>query len=236
MMQTETHYRGMVVKQSDGAVLADSTVHGRPTVNDLATLLAHAMSRPQEGDAHRPRLIHLRGHHQWRELFPVLAEMDIEVPVQRKLPLIEKAYRAHLRQIRDEQRVGMIKPTADQAKVETLFPAIARYVRGYGSIEIGEQESLGFFEDDRPLARRDIGRAPRIRPPNGRGVLSYNESKESKEQGSRAPERVVWRSKSDPAPPASQWICRCRNHGPSRTRNRGDRRPGPARFHRCTDA
>jgi hypothetical protein len=48
-----------------------------------------------------------------------------------------------------------------QVIVETLFPAIARYVRGYGYIEIGDQESFGFivrgigyggldFEDDTP--------------------------------------------------------------------------------------
>ena len=53
----------------------------------------------------------------------------------------------------------MVKPSAEQAKVETIFPAIARYVRGYGYIEIGDQESFGFvvraigyggldFEDD----------------------------------------------------------------------------------------
>ena len=49
-----------------------------------------------------------------------------------------------------------------------MFPAIARYVRGYGYIEIGDQESFGFvvraigyggldFEDDTPetLAEAD---------------------------------------------------------------------------------
>ncbi len=55
----------------------------------------------------------------------------------------------------------MVKPTAEQQNVETLFPAIARWVRGYGHIEIGDQEMFGFvaraldygglaFEDDRP--------------------------------------------------------------------------------------
>ncbi len=53
-----------------------------------------------------------------------------------------------------------IEPTPTQANVETMFPAIARYVRGYGSVEIGDQESFGYlvraighggldFEDDR---------------------------------------------------------------------------------------
>ena len=63
--------------------------------------------------------------------------------------------------MREEQRTGMVKPTEEQAKVEAMFPAIARYVQGYGYVEIGDQESFGFvvralgyggldFEDDTP--------------------------------------------------------------------------------------
>ena len=55
----------------------------------------------------------------------------------------------------------MVKPTSEQQNVETLFPAIAQWVRGYGHIEIGDQEMFGFiaraldygglaFEDDKP--------------------------------------------------------------------------------------
>ena len=91
IMQTETHYLGMVVEKKGGRLLADLTVHGRPTVNDLATLLAHAMQRPLTGNAHRPKLIRLRGHHQWRELFPVLEELGIEVSVERKLPRYQRS-------------------------------------------------------------------------------------------------------------------------------------------------
>jgi hypothetical protein len=54
----------------------------------------------------------------------------------------------------------MVKPTAEQQSVEKLFPAIAQWVRGYGHIEIGDQEMFGFvvqalddgglvFEDDK---------------------------------------------------------------------------------------
>jgi hypothetical protein len=54
----------------------------------------------------------------------------------------------------------MTRPTKEQAKVELMFPAIAKYVSGYGYIEIGDQESFGFvvramgyggldFEDDK---------------------------------------------------------------------------------------
>jgi hypothetical protein len=176
--QSETHYRGMVVGQADGSLLSDSPVHGRPSVNDLATLLAHAMRRPLIGDAHRPKLIRLRGHHQWRELFPHLAEIGVgvEVSVERGLPRIEQAYDEHLRQLQEARRAGLISPSAEQVKVEELFPAIAGWVKRYGWIEIGEQELFGFVaraldeggiqvEDDRPgtlaeaLAALEVGLA-----------------------------------------------------------------------------
>ena len=158
--QSETHYLGMVVAP-DGSFLADSHVEGRPTVNDMATLLAHAMRRPLNGKAHRPRRLHVRGHHQWRELFPHLEELGIKVAVHRELPKVQQAYRGYLRKMRDAHRVGMVKPTDEQQSVEELFPAIARWVRGYGHIEIGDQEMFGFvaralddgnlaFEDDKP--------------------------------------------------------------------------------------
>jgi hypothetical protein len=89
--QTVTQYRGMVVTVEGGSLLSESHVHGRPSVNDLATLLANAMRRPLEGKSRRPKLVRLRGHHQWRELFPVLKELDVEVSVERELPGIEKA-------------------------------------------------------------------------------------------------------------------------------------------------
>jgi hypothetical protein len=158
--QSQTHYRGMVVAP-DGSLLADSHDEGRPTVNDMATLLAHVMRRPPTGKAHRPRRIHVRGHSQWRELFPHLEELGIEVAVHRELPKVQQVYRGYLRQQRDAYRVGMVKPTAEQQGVEKLFPAIAQWVRGYGHIEIGDQEMFGFvaraldygglaFENDRP--------------------------------------------------------------------------------------
>jgi hypothetical protein len=161
IMQAETHYYGMVVTKKGGTLLADTTVHGRPSVNDLATLLAHAMRRPLDGDARRPRLVRLRGRRQWRALIPALEELGIEVSVETKFPGIKAAYRVHLQQLREEQRTRMLPPSPEQAKVEAMFPAIARYVQGYGYIEIGDQESSGFvvraigyggldFEDDTP--------------------------------------------------------------------------------------
>jgi hypothetical protein len=158
--QNETHYLGLVVAP-DGSFLADTKVEGRPTVNDMATLLAHAMQRPLIGKAHRPRRLRVRGHPQWRELFSHLKELGIDVSVRRELPKVQKAYEGYLRKMREAHRAGMLKPTAEQEAVEKLFPAIAKWVRGYGHIEIGDQEMFGFvaralddggmaFEDDKP--------------------------------------------------------------------------------------
>jgi hypothetical protein len=158
--QSQTHYRGMVVAP-DGSLLAESHVKGRPTVNDMATLLAHALRRPLTGKAHRPRRLHVRGHPQWRELFTHLEELGIKVAVHRELPKVQRVYQGYLRQQREAHRRGMVMPSAEQHSVEKLFPAIARWVRGYGHIEIGDQEMFGFvaraldygglaFEDDRP--------------------------------------------------------------------------------------
>src|SRR6185437_860119 len=84
--QSATHYLGLVLTQADGILLADSQVEQKPTVNDLATLLANAMRRPIVEGSHRPRRIHLRGHPQWQELFPHLKEIGIEVAVRSGLP------------------------------------------------------------------------------------------------------------------------------------------------------
>lgn len=161
MGQNETLYLGMVVAKKGGVVLAESHVEGRPTVNDLATLVTQAMRHPLAENAHRPRRIHVRGHHQWRELFPHLNELDIQVSVHQELLKIEAAYQDHLHKKRETHRAKMVRPTAEQATVEQLFPALARYVQGYGHIEIGDQEMFGFlvralgyggtdFEDDKP--------------------------------------------------------------------------------------
>lgn len=160
LMQSETHYFGLVVKE-DSSVLARSRVDGRPTANDLATLLMAAMLRPLSGQAHRPRRLHLRGHRQWQELFPHLEELGIDVSVQQGLTKVEAAYKDHLRQVREAHRAAMVKPNAKQATVEELFPTVAKWVRSYGHIEIGDQEGFGFvvraldygglvFEIDKP--------------------------------------------------------------------------------------
>lgn len=160
MMQNQTHYLGLVVKKRGGSLLANTQVEGRPSANDLATLLANAMRRPLTEGAHRPRRLHVRGHRQWQELFPHLEELGIKVSARQELPKVKAAYEDHLRQTQEARRAKMVRPTAEQQSVEKLFPAIAQWVRG-GHIEIGDQEGFGFvamaldyggvvYEDDRP--------------------------------------------------------------------------------------
>jgi hypothetical protein len=161
IMQSETHYLGLVVTKRGGSVLAETKVEGRPSSNDLAALLGKAMRQPLTDDAHRPRRIQVRGHRQWQQLFPRLAELGIDVAVKRELPKATDAYLDHLHKLREARRADMVRPTAEQQGVERLFPAVARYVHSHGHIEIGDQEMFGFvaraldyggmvFEDNRP--------------------------------------------------------------------------------------
>ncbi len=161
VMQTVTHYLGMVLTQPHGFYLAQSEVERTPTVNDLATLLANAMRRPFVEGAHRPRRLHLRGNPRWKELFSHLKEIGVEVVVKNELPKIEEAYRQYLHEMKEARSADKKKPTPEQAAVEDAFPAIAKWVQGYGHIEIGDQEMSGFvvraldygglvFEDDKP--------------------------------------------------------------------------------------
>jgi hypothetical protein len=159
--QTVTHYQGLVVLQTDGSLIADFPVHRTPSVNDLATLLAHAMRRPLTEDAQRPRRIVFRKNPRWKELFPRLNEIGVEVSLENELPTLNGAVEDYLRRIQEARPEGKIEPSAEQARVEEAFPAIARWVKSYGHVEIGAQEGFGFvvralgyggldFEDDRP--------------------------------------------------------------------------------------
>jgi hypothetical protein len=81
-------WKGMVVEREVGALLAMEDVYHRPpTVNDLATLLAHAMLRPPDrDDRQRPGRLYLRDRPQWQELLPHLRELRIKVVFAENLP------------------------------------------------------------------------------------------------------------------------------------------------------
>jgi len=158
--QTVTHYLGMVLARPYGELRAMKEIEHTPTVNDLANLLAESMRRPLSGGSCRPRRIHVRGNPRWKELFPHLKEITIEVVIQSDLPQVNEAYNEFVRDQKKARSADKIKPTAGQQAVEELFPAIAQWVRD-GHIEIGDQEGFGFIaraldyggqacEDDRP--------------------------------------------------------------------------------------
>src|SRR5207244_3213415 len=70
LLQTQTHYLGLVAKKRGGSTLAKMQIEGRPSANDLAALLANAMRRPLTERAHRPHRLYVRGRRQWQEFFP----------------------------------------------------------------------------------------------------------------------------------------------------------------------
>jgi hypothetical protein len=166
MTQVETRYIGFVVTDPDRILVESLEVETTPTVNDLATLLAHAMKRPVTESPYRPRRILVRKNPRWRELFPHLEELGIEVSTQNDLPQIDDEFSEYARHLKETRSAGKVKPSKVQAAIELSFPAIAHWVQGYGHIEIGDQEGFGFivraidyggvvFEDDRPSTLAD---------------------------------------------------------------------------------
>lgn len=139
------YHVGMVVTQPHGFLRAMLEIERIPTVNDLATMLAEAMKRPLINAQHRPRCIELRKNSMWEPLFPALKELGIEVVVKPNLRQVNEVFAEFLNPVQQVRPGGRTKPTKDQAAVETLFPAIAKWVNGYGHIEIGDQDGFGFI-------------------------------------------------------------------------------------------
>jgi hypothetical protein len=159
--QTETHYLGLVVALPDNNPLALVSVEYTPDVNDLADLLAAALRRPMIDEAHRPQRITFRANPRWEELFPHLKELGIDASIQTDLPALEDVYLDFLRQMRRARPTPLVLTRLGTPDVQKAYPAIAKWVRGFGHIEIGDQEGFGFvvraidyggvvFESDKP--------------------------------------------------------------------------------------
>ena len=86
-------WMGMVIGREFGAVLAMEDVRlPPPTVNCLATLVAHAMLRPLDaGNRQRPAKIYLRDRPQWQELLPHLRQLEVDVILGDNLPWFDEA-------------------------------------------------------------------------------------------------------------------------------------------------
>ena len=142
--QTDAHYLGLVVATEHGNPLVCLPVDYTPNVNDLADLLAAAMRRPMTDSARRPRQIVFRDNPRWEELFPHLSQLGIEVSIQDDLPNVEEVYEDFVLQMRRAKSMPLILYTPSPTDPEKAFPAIARWVQGYGHIEIGDQQGFGF--------------------------------------------------------------------------------------------
>ena len=142
--QSDTHYLGLVVATPQGTPLVCLPVDYTPDVNDLADLLAAAMRRPMTDQPQRPRRIAVRGNPRWEELLPHLHQLGVEVEVQNDLPGVEAVYTDFLRQMRRARSSPLILRTPTSTDVQKSFPAVAKWVQGYGHIEIGDQEGFGF--------------------------------------------------------------------------------------------
>ena len=160
--QRKRHYLGMVITKTDGSILAEMHVKDSPSINDMATMLANAMLCPLTKDAHRPSRIYVREQTPWVEVYPHLREIGIKVSIHREFPRIYDAFHARLLQLQEMHFPGKVEPTAEQAKVAEMFPAISKFVQDCGYIEIGDLYGCGFivtaedydgvrvFEDDKP--------------------------------------------------------------------------------------
>jgi hypothetical protein len=115
-----------------------------PNVNDLADLLADALRRPLTGPARRPEHIRFRGNPRWEELFRHLNELGIAISIHEELPKVEEVHEDFLRQLRKASPGPIIMVSPGRGHVAEQFPAVARWVQGYGRIEIGQQEGVGF--------------------------------------------------------------------------------------------
>ena len=135
---------GMVLTRLENFHLALLAHQEAPTVNDLAHLLAKAMERPWVMGSRRPARILLRNNPQWRELIPHLGQLKIEVESQGELPLWEEAAAEYVRKLK-MSLVGRDVPilTVSQ-ELDEAYPAVARWVKALGRIEIGVEEGRGF--------------------------------------------------------------------------------------------
>jgi hypothetical protein len=144
LINASSQYHGWVISTENGAVLAETQIDGKPSPVQLAALLSEAILRPRTGTLQRPRHLHIQGESKWRKLLPELSDLGIEVTVRSDLPQLRKVHNALLDQVRESKREQMVVPNSDQATIERLFPAIARWVQG-GTIEIGKDEEFGFI-------------------------------------------------------------------------------------------
>jgi hypothetical protein len=123
----QEHWKGMVIEREFNGLLAMENVWvPPPTVNNLATLLAHAMQRPPDyEDRQRPRTIYLQDRPQWQELLPHLRQLGVEIVFSGDLPRFDEAVIEWMEQTKkrlppvDEIKAILRKPFPERKR--TLF-------------------------------------------------------------------------------------------------------------------
>lgn len=143
--QNKRQYLGMVITKKDGSILAERQVENSPTINDMATMLANAMLCPLTQHARRPARLYVREYTPWDAIYPHLRGLGIKISIHREFPRIYAAFHDRLRQLRQMRSPRKVEPTAEQAKVAEMFPALSRFVQDCGYIEIGDLDGCGFI-------------------------------------------------------------------------------------------
>jgi hypothetical protein len=134
---------GMVLTRFENFHLAVLAIEEAPTINNLSGLLAEAMERPWVMKPRRPVQIVLRNNPQWEELIPHLRQLKIEVVTQEELPLWDDAAADYVRRLRAKLRGREVPILTVLEKIDEAFPAVSRWVKSLGRIEIGVQEGKG---------------------------------------------------------------------------------------------
>ena len=142
--QPETEYLGVAASLPKGDPLVLMVVEYNPNVNDLADLLADAMRRPLTGQARRPEHLHFRNNPRWEELYRHLNDLKIATSIHEELPKVEEVYEDFLREMRKASPGPFFMVSPGRGHIAEQFPAVAKFVKGCGHIEIGDQENVGF--------------------------------------------------------------------------------------------
>ena len=120
-------WKGLVIERESGALLAmEDAEWPPPTVNDLATVLAHAMCRPWFGDHQRPGVIYLRDRPQWQELLPHLQQLEIEVVLGEDLPWFGEAAIEWMQDKSARKQAKPLSVTKSKEELKRPFPTRKR--------------------------------------------------------------------------------------------------------------
>jgi hypothetical protein len=151
---------GMVLTRLENFHLALLASERAPGVNDLTDLLAKAMERPWVMGRRRPARLVLRDNSLWEELIPHLRQLKIEVECQEDLPLWDESAADYVRKLKATLRGREVPILTFAPKLDEAFPAVARWVRSLGRIEVGVREGRGSIvravQDERTVFEVDL--------------------------------------------------------------------------------